>query len=466
MNTTHRGKTFAVILGGGKGTRFWPLSRELAPKQLLKIIGSKSMLEQTIARISPIIPQKNICVVANRALTSEIKNHLHPGAEEINYIVEPEGKNTAPAIGLAAIYIRKLTVNPVMVLLPSDHFIEKEDEFVEILKQGIDLALEDWIVTIGINPLKPETGYGYIKIKNEKLNVKGQKHPAYKVERFVEKPDYETACRYLKEGGYYWNSGMFIWKASAILKEIETFMPDLYRGLMKIDAAIGTDEEQIRKEEIFSGLASESIDYGVVEKSEKVVMIPAEIGWNDVGSFSSLYDVTKKDEDENVIVGNVVNVDTKGSIIFGSENRLLAVLGLKETIVIDTDDATLVCPKERAQDVKRIVDDLKEKGSEKHISHSRVIKPWGAVTLLTENDYFKVSSVVVKAGCQASFPGDEVSKQWVVASGNALVECNDVKRHLHHKESFFIDALAAHRLKNEGETSLEIIEITYLVTQK
>ena len=464
MLNTYSGKVYAVILGGGKGTRFWPLSRELAPKQLLKIIGSKSMLEQTISRISPIIPQKNICIVANRVLTSEIKNHLHPKAEEINFFEEPEGKNTAPAIGLAAINIRKLAIDPVMILLPSDHFIEKEDEFIEILKQGIDLSLEDYIVTIGIKPLKPETGYGYIKIKNEKLKVKSQRYPACKVERFVEKPDYETACGYLKEGGYYWNSGMFIWKVSTILKEIETFMPDLSRGLMKIDEVIGTDEEQIRKEEIFSNLASESIDYGVVEKSEKVVVIPADIGWNDVGSFSSLYDVTKKDKDENVVTGNVINVDTTGSIVYGSENRLLAVLGLKDTIVIDTDDATLVCPMDRAQDIKRIVDDLREKGSEKHISHRRVIKPWGSITILVENDHFEVSRVIVKIGYQASFPGDEVSKQWVVASGNALVECNDIKRNLHNKESFLVEASAAHRLKNEGDTPLEIIEIKYLVT--
>lgn len=461
MLNTHSDKVYAVILGGGKGTRFWPLSRELAPKQLLKIIGSKSMLEQTISRISPIVPQENICIAANEFLTNEIKNHLHPEAEGINFFIEPEGKNTAPAIGLAAIYVKKLADDPVMILLPADHFIEKEEQFVEILKQGIDLSLGGYIVTIGIKPLQPETGYGYIKVKNEKLKVEGQKHPAYKADRFVEKPDYETACGYLKEGGYYWNSGMFIWKASTILKEIETFMPDLYSGLMKIDEVIGTDEEEATKEEVFRGLKPESIDYGVVEKSEKVVVIPADIGWNDVGSFSSLYDVSEKDKDENVITGNVINVDTTGSIVYGSENRLLAVLGLKDTIVIDTDDATLVCPKDRAQDVKRIVDGLRERGSEKHVLHRKIIKPWGSVTILTENDHFEVRRVVVKAGCQASFTGDEVSKQWVVASGNALVECNDIKKNLHNKESFLIEASAVHRLKNEGETSLEIIEIKY-----
>ena len=296
------------------------------------------------------------------------------------------------------------------------------------------------------------------------MKVEGQNIRHTRLSGFVEKPDYETACGYLEAGDYYWNSGMFIWKASTILKEIETFMPDLYRGLMKIDEVVGTDEEEAKKEEIFSGLKSESIDYGVVEKSKKVVVIPADIGWNDVGSFSSLYDVLEKDKDENVITGNVINVDTTGSIVYGSENRLLAVLGLKDTIVIDTDDATLVCPKERAQDVKRIVDGLRERGSEKHVLHRKVIKPWGSVTILTENDHFEVSRVVVKIGCQASFPSDEVPKQWVVASGNALVECNDIKKNLHNKKSFLVEASAAHRLKNEGDTSLEIIEIKYLMT--
>ena len=463
MSNTHSGMVYAVILGGGKGTRFWPLSRDLAPKQLLKIVGDKSMLEQTISRIAPIIPQENICVVANEFLTNEIKNHLHPKAEEINFIVEPEGKNTAPAIGLAAIYVRKLTPDPVMILLPADHFIEKEDQFIDILKQGVDLSLGGCIVTIGIKPLQPETGYGYIKVKSEKIEVKSQKHPAYKAERFVEKPDYNTAAVYLKEGGYYWNSGMFIWKASTILKEIETFMPDLYSGLMKIDEVIGTDEEEAKKVEIFRGLKPESIDYGVVEKSEKVVVIPADIGWNDVGSFSSLYDVSEKDKDENVVTGNVINVDTKGSIIYGCENRLLAILGLKDTIVIDTDDATLVCPKDRAQDVKRIVDELREKGSEKHISHKTVLKSWGAVTSLVDNDDFKVSRMTIKPEGHASFPSSEgFSKQWIVASGSALVECGDVRKNMNKRESIFIADHAAQSIKNEGEDPLEIVEIKYI----
>ena len=465
MNTLDKQKIYAVILGGGKGTRFWPLSRDLAPKQLLKIVGSKSMLEQTISRISPIIPQENICVVANSVLTSEIKNHLHPEAEEINFFVEPEGKNTAPAIGLAAIHVKKMAADPVMILLPADHFIEKEEEFIEILKHGVNLSLEGCIVTIGIKPLQPETGYGYIKVKNEKLEVESQKHPAYKVERFVEKPDYNTAAAYLKEGGYYWNSGMFIWKASTILNEIKTFMPDLYAGLMRIDEVIGTNEEKAKKEEVFRGLKPESIDYGVVEKSEKVVVIPADIGWSDVGSFSSLYDVSEKDEDENVVTGHVINLDTTGSIIYGSENRLLAVLGLKDTIVIDTDDATLVCPKDRAQDVKRIVDNLREKGSEKHVSHKTVLKSWGMVTSLVENDDFIVSKIAVKPGYQVSYLNDdERCKQWVVASGNALLQYDDMKKNLNCKESFFIPGFAAHILKNEGEDILEIIEIKYLVT--
>jgi mannose-1-phosphate guanylyltransferase/mannose-6-phosphate isomerase len=463
MADFQKNNVYAVILGGGKGTRFWPLSRDHTPKQLLKIVGAASMVEQTIERIMPIIPREQICLVADEFLTSELRAHLRPQSKVFKFIVEPEGKNTAPAIGLAALYIKRYAVDPVMVVLPADHFIQEEKKFREILEAGIALSLEDYLVTLGIKPLKPETGYGYIKKKSERLNIKGQKHPASRAEKFVEKPDLETARKYFEEGGYYWNSGIFIWKTSTLLKEMERFMPDLYSSLMKIDKVIGTGEEEQKKIELFAGLEAQSIDYGVVERSDKIAVIPADIGWNDVGSFSALYDISEKDSDGNVISGKVIQRDTKGSLIFGSENRLLAVLGLCDKIVIDTDDATLVCSQERAQDVKKIVDDLKQKNAVESVSHTTVFKQWGTVTTLAEEDTFKVSKIIIKPEVRASFQGsDDASRQWIVPSGGAMVEYGDVRKRVQRRENIFIPSNEAYSVTNEGKEPLEIIEIRYV----
>ncbi|MEG6567639.1 mannose-1-phosphate guanylyltransferase [Thermoanaerobacterium saccharolyticum] len=351
-----------VIMAGGKGERFWPKSRIKMPKQFLKLYGDKTMIQQTVDRLKRLMPIENIFVVTNIDYAGLISDQIRELPTE-NILIEPMGKNTAACIGLAALHTERLDKDSIMVVVPSDHVIKDEGTYLGVLKTAIEKAKSgNNLVTIGIKPQHPETGFGYInfkKITHEILN----NNSVHKVERFVEKPDYDTAVKYVESGDYLWNSGMFIWKTSTILNEIKEYMPQLNSALNVIKENFDSDEiEKILYEE-YSKLESISIDYGIMEKAKNVYVVPGDFGWDDVGSWTSIERLYEKDENGNVIKGNVVSVDTKKCIITGSD-KLIATLGIEDVIIVDTEDALLICSKDKAQNVKEVLKELRERKAE------------------------------------------------------------------------------------------------------
>lgn len=354
-----------LIMAGGAGTRFWPLSRKDNPKQFLKLTSDeKTMLQCTVDRVKEMVDINQIFIATNNLYVDKIANQL-PKLPRENIIVEPCKRNTAPCIGLASLYINNKYPDSTMVVLPSDHVIEDNDSFIDILDSAINYAEKGQnIITLGIKPNKPETGYGYIHLGNKIENIKGNN--IFKVNKFTEKPDYQTAARFYEDGDYYWNSGMFVWKTKTILNKIETHLPDIYESLQKIADAIGAsnEEEVINKE--FSCMNGISIDYGVLEKEKDIFVIPANFGWNDVGSWPALSEINKKDKFDNTINSEHVGIDTTDSIIY-SEDKLVTSIGVDNLIIVNTKDAILVCNKNNAQDVKKLREILKDKGLDQYL---------------------------------------------------------------------------------------------------
>ncbi|WP_213974358.1 mannose-1-phosphate guanylyltransferase [Tepidanaerobacter acetatoxydans] len=352
---------YGVIMAGGGGTRFWPLSRANTPKQFLNITGEDTMINDTIKRIKSIVPTDKIIIVTNKIQKKMLSKVIQEDIPEANVLTEPVGRNTAACIGYAAMVIKKRCGDAVMGVFPSDHYIKDADEFQRVLSAAYSIAENtEKLVTIGINPTFPSTGYGYIKYDREQ-SIPAESKTAYEVVDFVEKPNLARAKEYLKSGNYLWNSGMFAWKASVILENFERFLPKLYRGLLELEPFIDTPKEKTVVEEVYPALQSISIDYGIMERSDEVVVIPGDFGWNDVGSWDSLGEVFPLDENGNITRGDFIAIDTRNSIIY-SNSRLVAAVGLENMIVVETNDALLVCPKEKAQDVKKVVEQLKEMG--------------------------------------------------------------------------------------------------------
>jgi mannose-1-phosphate guanylyltransferase / mannose-6-phosphate isomerase len=453
-------KMYAIIMAGGSGTRFWPLSREKMPKQLLKIGGEDTLIRQTVSRVLPLIRIEDIFILTNHSLADSIGFQLSSKFDrpwDENFILEPIAKNTAPALGLAALHLERIDPESIMVVLAADHSIRKTDDFIALLRKAGEAARQGFLVTLGIKPDRPETGYGYIK-SGLNLNDDGI-GGVYKVEAFVEKPNLEIAKEYLEDGRYYWNSGIFIWKTRALLNEMEKHSPDLFKGLMEIKQSIGTVRETEVIEQVFKKLASISVDYAVMEKTEKAAVIPADIGWSDVGSWTALDDVSERDAAGNVISGNVIDLGSRDSIIY-AEKRLVATIGLKETVVVDTADATLVCSKDRAQDVKKVVEELKKRKTGEHLIHLTVHRPWGAYTILEEGDRYKIKRIEVNPGAKLSHQiHNHRSEHWVVVSGTARVTNGDREYDVHPNESTYIPMTTKHRLENRGKIPLQIIEV-------
>ncbi|WP_054694976.1 mannose-1-phosphate guanylyltransferase [Syntrophomonas palmitatica] len=350
-------KIVPVIMAGGKGERFWPKSRQNLPKQFLRLVGEQSMLQQTVRRMEKMVSLNDIHIVTAEEYAGLVTSQL-PDLPEDNIILEPVGRNTAPCVGLAAALLAgRYGHEAIMLVLPSDHLILNEQEFLEVLEAAIKGASSPGspLVTLGISPSGPETGYGYIKAGTP-LNI-NLKYPVYQVDRFVEKPDLDTARHYISTGSYYWNSGMFIFQVSAILREMQSHLPEMLEVLQLI-AGSSEFNETLRRE--YPKLNPISIDYGIMEKAEKALVIPGNFGWDDVGSWTSLERIASSN-DNNIIRGNVTAVDCQDCIIEAGDRRLVAVLGVKDLIVVDTEDATLICPKDRAQDVRKILQQLKQK---------------------------------------------------------------------------------------------------------
>ena len=344
----------ALIMAGGRGERFWPRSRQNMPKQFLSLTDDeKTMIQLTVERILPLVAMEDIFIVTNRSYKDLVRSQL-PELPEENILCEPVGKNTAPCIGLGAVHMAKWYGDAVMMVLPSDHLIKYTSLFLNTLSDACEVAEQgENLVTLGIAPDSPETGYGYIKFQPE--TTLGR---AFSVEKFVEKPDLETAKAYLASEQYLWNSGMFIWKTSTILKNLEAYLPETYQGLCKIGEAIGTPMEEQALERAFQAFKAESIDYGVMEKAKNIYILSGSFGWDDVGSWLAVSRIKRSNELGNVVNGNVVTVDTRNTTIQGG-GKLIAAVGLEDMIVVDSEDALLICEKDHAGDIKKVLENLK-----------------------------------------------------------------------------------------------------------
>lgn len=458
----------AVILAGGSGTRFWPLSRETWPKQMLQIAGEDTLIRQTIKRISGFVPARNIWIVTTEDQAEGIKFHidsLGSSAKEIQFIQEPVGRNTAPAIGLAAVYLKQTSPESIMIVMPSDHAIPDTEKFLKDVEIAVNGARKDYLVTFGIKPTHPETGYGYIKVKKgSRLGIKGLRQ----VEKFAEKPNLKTAKSYLSAGNYFWNSGIFVWKTSKILSEIETHLPSLYEVLKEIERQtsplnslnlLNLPNQRNQLNSLYSQLESVSIDYGVMERSSDVLMVLAKFQWSDLGSWTALDEIIDKDSSGNIRKGNTIDIGSQDSIVFAGE-RLIATLGLKDMVVVDTPDATLVTPKERVQEIRKIVEELKRDGREEHLLHRTVEKPWGSYTVLEKGQGYKIKRVVLKHKARLSLQlHRRRSEHWVVVEGTAKVTRENETYLVQRSESTFIPISTKHRLENPGEGLLQIIEV-------
>jgi len=466
----------AVILAGGSGSRLWPMSRQNLPKQFLALDGDATLLQTTINRLSPTIEAANVLIVTQEA---HAKGESYHALLPYQSLFEPVGRNTAPAIALAAAYLTANGADPIMVVLPADHIIKDEAGFRAHLNTAIEAAESGKLVTFGIQPTRPDTGFGYIKTNKTGLRTGGQglsgitttglaqssvlepQSFVLDVERFTEKPDLATAEKFLKEGNYYWNSGMFVWRASVILNEIKQHLPAVHQVVQTIlaDTRAGSSFQHA-VEKHFAVMPSISIDYGVLEKSDRVSLIPCDIGWNDVGSWQAVHEISAKDVNGNALQGNVIAVGSKNSLV-RAEKRLVAVIGVEDLCVIETADAVLISKSDQTQRVREVVDALQQKGATEHIYHMKVNRPWGNYAVLEEDpDGFKIKRIEVAPGARLSLQSHKQrSEHWVVVSGTATVTNGEEVITVHRNQSTYIPIGTKHRLENRGSEPLHIVEI-------
>lgn len=440
-----------VILSGGSGTRLWPLSREAYPKQFLPLAGELTMLQATWQRVAPLAARGPL-VIANEEHRFVAAEQLQQvGAEPAAIILEPVGRNTAPAIAVAALEATRDGADALLLVLPSDHVITDEAAFRAAVQAAAGAAEAGKLVTFGIVPTGPETGYGYIKAAD------GQGLRA--VERFVEKPDLETASGYVSSGQYYWNSGMFLFKASRYLQELERFQPAMLAGSRSAWQQARRDADFTRLDkDAFSAVPSDSIDYAVMEKTADAVVIPLDAGWNDVGSWTALRDVSQQDGDGNAHHGDVIAIDCRNTYAYAQ--RLVALVGLDDVVVVETDDAVLVGKADRMQDVKAVVAQLKAEGRGEATWHRKVYRPWGAYDSIDKGERFQVKRITVKPGGTLSLQmHHHRAEHWIVVSGTAEVTRGDEVILLSENQSTYIPLGVTHRLRNPGKLPLELIEV-------
>ena len=357
---------YAVIMAGGRGARFWPRSREKKPKHLLDIVGTRTMIQETVDRIKPLINPQNILIVTGKKHARELIKQL-PEVPTKNIIIEPEGKNTAACIGLAALHIKKIAGDDIMIVLPSDHAIGYPDKYRAVISAAAQTAAQNnALVTIGIKPTSPHTGFGYVEQGELSGQVSGEE--VFRVLSIREKPDFPQAQPFVQSGKFYWNSGMFIWKTSAILMEIARWLPDLNKGLIKIEKALGSDKEAATIRGVYKRLSSISIDYGVMEKANNTFMLKGDFGWSDVGSWDAVYEISAKDDNGNAVTtgSSVIFEDTENSLVY-SPQKLVAMVGVKDLIVVETKNALLICKKGASQDIKKVVETLEAKKIKKYL---------------------------------------------------------------------------------------------------
>jgi len=451
----------SVILAGGSGERFWPLSRESHPKQLLNIVGEHSLIQQTVERLLPMTPIDKIYIITNEQHAVQTLNQLAPyGFKADHLIAEPVGRNTAPAVALAAELFQDQP-HEVMAVFPADHVVSDSYAFEETMRQAEAAASQDYLVTLGVKPTRPETGYGYI-LKGGDIE---RLDNVFKVGQFTEKPDQATAEHFIQQRRYYWNCGIFAWKVSTIRKELQQHASEVIEPLAGIgehlQKAKGKFSYRVFDDEgqkIFKSLPSISIDYAVMEPSRNAAVVPTSMPWNDVGAWSALDDISKSDSEGNVLSKNVYQVDCTGTLV-KADGRIVGAVGLKDMVVVDTPDALLICPKDRAQDVKELVTQLKEKERPETKLHATVQKPWGNYTTLDEREGYLLKRIEVLPGESLSLQSHKHrAEHWLVVSGKAEVECDDKKMILKERETTVIPKGSKHRLSNPGKKLLILIE--------
>ena len=447
-----------VILSGGSGTRLWPLSRSLYPKQLLPLVTDKTMLQETVLRVSDRSCFAAPMIVCNDEHRFIIEEQLHQiGVKDAAIVIEPEGRNTAPAAAAAAMLISAKDPDALMLVMPSDHVIGNLAEF----RKAIEIAAKaaaggDRLITFGIKPTGPETGYGYIEIGEDLANFAG----CHAVKRFVEKPNAAKAREFVDSGKYAWNSGLFLFQASVYLSELAAFKPEMVAACRaacdksKVDLGFRRLDPQS-----FAASPADSIDYAVMERTKKAAVVPVSMDWSDVGSWSSLWELSSKTEGNNVTVGDVIALDSENSY-FRSAGPAIAAVGLKDVVLVATKDAVLAVSKEAAQDVKALVDKLKELGRNEHIAHTEVFRPWGSYQTTDAGNRFQVKRIVVKPGQKLSLQKHHHrAEHWIVVQGTAVVTRNDEVTTLYENESTYIPMGVVHRLENPGKVPLHIIEV-------
>lgn len=443
-----------IIMAGGSGTRLWPLSRSLYPKQFLSLINENSLLQETLKRLDglnclpPVIVSNN----EHRFIVAEQLRQF--GVDDFQIILEPVGRNTAPAVALAALKSLELHGDHHMLVLAADHAIQDIEAFHAAVLAAEQESVDNKLVTFGIVPTKPETGYGYIK-KGEQV-----KNSVFKVNSFVEKPDLETAKNYLEQKCYLWNSGMFMFKASVYLDELKKFRPDILAACKESLSSASTDLDFIRlNSDVFAECPDESIDYAVMEKTQDCVVIPLDADWSDIGSWTSLWEISEKDEHENVSHGDVINYNSRNNYIY-SEGSLISTVGVNNLIIVQTKDALLVAQQDNVQDIKKIVEILKKQKRSEHISHREVYRPWGRYDSVERGDRYQVKRITVKPGeCLSTQMHHHRAEHWVVVAGTAKVTCGERTFFVTENESTFIPIDTVHTLENPGKIPLEVIEI-------
>ncbi len=442
----------AVVLAGGSGSRLWPMSRQRLPKQFLNISGDDSMLGGTVARLSPLIAKEDVWVITGE---KHAKGEAFSELEGLHQILEPSGRNTAPAVALSAALLLDLSDDdPVIVMLPADHIVLKTEAFQECLRKADRVARSGQLVTFGIVPDQPETGFGYIQTEAAEDGTE-------RVLRFVEKPDKENAQNMLDAGNYYWNSGMFVWQASVILAEVEKHLPEVWSVLQEMRQRWnGGEAWQDVVDSSFDKMPDISIDYGVMERSENVSLVAADIGWSDVGSWDAVHEIANHDANGNEIKGNVLAIDCKNSLI-RSGSRLIAAVGLENVIVVDTPDAILLANAGESQRVRELVDTLKKGDDTYHIEHATVRYPWGTSTTLESNDdgsHLKRLQMAPGAKLDLELPEDRFG-HWIVMAGTATVTTGDQVRVISSSENAHLSSAEAHSLENHGQSPVSLIEV-------
>lgn len=445
-----------IILAGGSGTRLWPLSRTHYPKQLLKLFGDVTMLQQTLLRLKGIPDLAAPIVVCNEEHRFMVAEQLHEiGEKNASILLEPVARNTAPALAIAAIHAANLENDPVLLVLSADHMIREVDVFQRAVKNAVIAADKNHLATFGVQPTRPETGYGYIKTKkNDADSIFSA------VEKFVEKPNLETAQAYLDEGCYFWNSGMFVFKASVFLKELKVQSPELVAAVEAAKANSKQDLDFIRIDKnTFAQAPNISIDYALMEKSQNVVCVPLNAGWSDVGDWKSFSDLNDKDNSGNSFIGDSIDVGSTNTLVF-SRDKLVATLGVDNLMIINTPDAVLVADKNQAQQVKSIITQIEKQKRKEHLQHREIYRPWGCYDAIDDGDRYQVNLIRVKPGGSLSLQiHHHRAEHWIVVKGTALVQKGDEEYLLSENESTYIPLGIAHRLSNPGKIPLEIVEV-------